>query len=49
MSAGHQTPFGGTPSGGTPSGPITTSENGYYNFHDYEGKTANGDFLFYFR
>ena len=41
MPAGYQTPFGGAPSGGS----------GYYNFHELAvpPKTANGDFLFYFR
>ena len=39
MPAGYQTPFGGAPSGGS----------GYYNFHDYSSKQANGDYLFYFR
>ena len=39
MSAGYQTPFGGTSSGG----------HLYYRFHDHNDKTANGDYLFYFR
>ena len=38
MSAGHQTPFGGT-------GTSTI----YYRFHDSYDKTVNGDYLFYFR